>query len=152
MRTILVLLVMLGFSGVAVAETAVVETKQMDYQECLDSISTASSRLSSSPEFIVATGVLTIARFSTKGGSAQTVLVTCSKLDRKRVVNLSSGTVPVDTMPVNAAPSVSTAPANPVTVAGILIVILIGLGGGIAFVVSSSSGKPKPSRTPQWWG
>ena len=69
--------------------TRVVETKGMAYQECLDSISLTAGTLDVVPNFVVATGVLTIVKFPTNDGSRQVVMITCSEPDGTRVVNLS---------------------------------------------------------------
>ena len=71
------------------AKTRVLRTDAMEYRACLASIRAVSRKLGVTPRTIVSTGILTMVRFPTNDGSGQSLLVTCSKMDRKRVINLS---------------------------------------------------------------
>jgi len=64
------------------------ETRTMDFDACLATIRGMASRFAQAPVNLVETGDLRIVRFIADDGS---VLVTCSRLDRKMVVVQSPG-------------------------------------------------------------
>ena len=81
---------MLACAGDLSAKTEVLGTYTMSYQDCLTNIAAVSQQLRVRPDYIVQTNILTTARFRTNDGSGESILVTCSKPDRKMVLNRTS--------------------------------------------------------------
>ena len=85
-------LCMLACAGDLSAKTEVLGTctYTMSYRDCLAKIESVSRQLRVRPDYIVQTGILTMARFRTNDGSGESILVTCSKPDRMMVLNRTS--------------------------------------------------------------
>ena len=71
---------------VAFAGTEVVETRTMPFEHCLLTIAKVAKDLGVNPHHIVDTNIVRMSRFHTSDGS---VLVTCSRPDRKMIINVS---------------------------------------------------------------
>lgn len=89
MRTVsIVAAVFMACSAAGPASAAATsQTKTMSFEECLATIRAVSAQLGVAPINIVETQILRMVRFPTSDGS---VLVTCSKPDRKMVLTKST--------------------------------------------------------------
>ncbi|MEP2781444.1 MAG: hypothetical protein ABJL33_15430 [Hyphomicrobiales bacterium] len=76
----------------AAAETTTIETQTMRFTSCLKYIQDVAEELNFTPENIVETSDARIVRFPTNDGSGLSILITCSKPDKKLIVLLSDGT------------------------------------------------------------
>jgi hypothetical protein len=61
----------------------------MSFDKCVATIQLTANRLGIAPINVVETTILRIVRFKTNDGSGKSLLVTCSKPDRKMVINES---------------------------------------------------------------
>jgi len=80
------LVAMLALATTANAQKPQSDTTSMSFEDCLNRIRTISGRFGIAPVNIVETNDLRVVRFLTSDG---TVLVTCSRPDRKMVVTMS---------------------------------------------------------------
>ena len=76
----LCLLIQPAFAGVEST------SKAMDFETCIKSIQMVSEELGIAPTNIVETSQLRMVKFYTSDGS---VMITCSKLDRKQVITVT---------------------------------------------------------------
>lgn len=86
---ILAIIAMVLFVAPVLAGTRVVAKKSMSFENCLRMIRNVSGKLGVAPVNVVETNILRIVRFKTDDGSGKSVLVTCSKLDQKMMMNES---------------------------------------------------------------
>ena len=75
--------------GKAHAGTEVIKTEQMSFEQCNELIRRMAGQLGVAPINVVETSIMRIVRFPTNDGSGESILVTCSKPDRKMIVNRS---------------------------------------------------------------
>lgn len=88
-RAVILLFLVSIFACPAVAGTKVLRSESMRFDACLALIRETSSKLGVAPINIVETNILRMVRFKTNDGSGESLLVTCSKLDQKLIINLS---------------------------------------------------------------
>ena len=67
----------------------VIKTERMSFERCGEVIRRMAEQLGVAPINLVETSVLRMVRFPTNDGSGESILITCSKPDRKLVVSKS---------------------------------------------------------------
>ena len=67
----------------------VIKTERMSFERCGEVIRKMAEQLAVAPINLVETSVLRMVRFPTNDGSGESILITCSKPDRKLVVSKS---------------------------------------------------------------
>ena len=67
----------------------VIETERMSFERCTEVIQRMAEQIGLAPINLVETSVLRMVRFPTNDGSGESILVTCSKPDRKLVISKS---------------------------------------------------------------
>ena len=67
----------------------VIKTERMSFERCNEVIQRMAEQLGVGPINLVETSVLRMVRFPTNDGSGESILITCSKPDRKLVVSKS---------------------------------------------------------------
>ena len=86
-----------GAEGVAEAarkkekpqRSEVIETERMSFERCNEVIQRMAEQIGLAPINLVDTSVLRMVRFPTNDGSGESILITCSKPDRKLVISKS---------------------------------------------------------------
>ena len=67
----------------------VIKTERMSFERCNEVIQRMAEQLGVAPINLVETSVLRMVRFPTNDGSGESILITCSKPDRKLVLSKS---------------------------------------------------------------
>ena len=67
----------------------VIQTERMSFERCGEVIRRMAEQLAVAPINLVETSVLRMVRFPTNDGSGESILITCSKPDRKLVISKS---------------------------------------------------------------
>ena len=69
--------------------TEVIKTERMSFERCNEVIQQMAEQIGVAPINLVETSVLRMVRFPTNDGSGESILITCSKPDRKLVLSKS---------------------------------------------------------------
>ena len=89
MRPIFVFFALILLIAPANAGTRIIRSDTMGFDQCLATIRTMASTLGVAPINIIESNDLRMVRFWTNDGSGKSYLVSCSRPDRKLVVNES---------------------------------------------------------------
>jgi len=89
----LIIALVLGVAITCAARADSTQTSSISFEQCVATIQATATKLGTVPVNIVETSILRIVRFSAADGS---MLITCSKPDRKMIVQLSANRCGVD--------------------------------------------------------